>query len=107
MMPFKIAGFYLKEKETGKILERDYSLFPMAKMIVQPVFEENVGLGSVSPRWLIDDNDQPDWLERFRDATNSTHGKFDYSRIFANQQAKYDFRSRWSASASAILQSLS
>ena len=41
-------------------------LFPAAKVVVEPVW--NGQYGSISPLWLIDEQDQPEWIGRLRAA---------------------------------------
>jgi hypothetical protein len=76
MIPFAIPGFYLEDKATGKKLQRDYALFPAAKLMVNPIHEH--GRLAVSPHWLLEADGQPAWIDRFLAATETTHGDFKY-----------------------------
>ena len=85
-VPFTISCFYLRpkleadqgeRKQTGKPLERDFMLFPAAKVIVKPVSEKK-SFG-VYPWWITADKDQPDWITRFHAATKETGGDYAYN----------------------------
>ena len=75
-VPFNVRCMSLKTDSAEPVMAGDFPLFPAAKVIVRPVHQGNQL--SVSPKWLIDDAMQPEWIERFRKATDRQNREFEY-----------------------------
>ena len=75
-LPYKVRVGSLEPDRSNRVDAGELPLFPAAKIVVRPVFGD--GRLSVSPRWLPDKAEQPDWYERFRAAGKSSDREFEY-----------------------------
>lgn len=75
-VPFKVRSFSLDTRGPGQVEAGEFALFPAAKVVVRPIHEG--GQLSVSPKWLLADEGQPPWIDRFHSATDGHNREFEY-----------------------------
>jgi hypothetical protein len=75
-VPYKVTVGQLKANDKHVVETGDYPLYPAAKVLVRPSF---VGERlAVSPAWLFEDEDQPEWFKQFRAADQGYQRRFEY-----------------------------
>ena len=75
MLPYSVSVSRLKDRKTGKIKQRDYPLFPAAKVLVAVESDARI---SVNPHWVLEKEGQPEWVKSFEQATANSQGSFEY-----------------------------
>lgn len=75
-VPYKVTVGGLKPDDKQLVETGDYPLYPAAKVLVRPSFAgERL---SVSPHWLFEEGGQPEWFERFHEASKDYRREFEY-----------------------------
>lgn len=75
-VPYSVALGSLKPDDKQVVQTGEFPLFPAAKVLVRPSFAgERL---SVSPEWVLADDKQPEWFERFRAASKNSQRQFEY-----------------------------
>lgn len=75
-VPFKVPVGALKPDGKQRIETGECPLYPAAKVLVRPSFAgERL---SVSPHWLFEEGGQPEWFERFHEASKDYRREFEY-----------------------------
>lgn len=75
-VPLRVRTYSLESGLDRAAEAGEFSLFPASKVLVRPV--HNGERISVSPKWLLADSDQPDWIDRFHAAVNEQGREFEY-----------------------------
>lgn len=75
-VPFKVPVGALKPDEKQRIDTGEFPLYPAAKVLVRPSFAgERL---AVSPKWVFEDDGQPEWFERFHKAFEDYRRELEY-----------------------------
>jgi protocatechuate 3,4-dioxygenase beta subunit len=75
-VPFKVRIFSLDKSGEGPVAAGEFFLFPAAKVTARPIHEN--GNLAVSPKWLLSEDGQPEWIDRFHAATDGQNREFEY-----------------------------
>jgi hypothetical protein len=75
-VPFKVPVGALKPDEKQMVETGEFPLYPAAKVLIRPSFAgERL---AVSPKWVFEDEGQPEWFERFHEASKDYQREFEY-----------------------------